>query len=58
MESFWETLIDGGLLLLKVFIVLFLVDSAMYYFDYSFSIPFVRQVVIIFFHSLGYTKPI
>ena len=58
MESFWETLIDGGLLLLKVFIVLFLVDSAMYYFDYSFSIPFVRQVVIMFFHSLGYTKPI
>ena len=58
MESFWETLIDGALLLLKVFIVLFLLDSALYYFDSSFSIPFIRYVVIMFFHSVGYSKPL
>lgn len=58
MEGFWESLIDGGLLLLKVFLVLFLLDSALYYFDYNLHIPFVRDVVIVFFHSLGYSKPV
>ncbi len=58
MEGFWETMIDGCLLLLKVFIVLFILDSALYFFDYDIHIPFVRNVVIVFFHSLGYSKAV
>ena len=57
MESFWESIRDGALLLLKVFLVLFIIDAVLYYYEYRLEIPFVRLTVIRFFHMIGYSRP-
>jgi len=57
MEGFWETVCDWAILLLKVLAILFIIDSGLYILGYKFTVPFVREAVVVFFHALGYSRP-
>lgn len=53
METFWEGVVDFLILLAKVFVILLVVRTALFFMGYRIYIPIVDEVVLRMFNFLG-----